>query len=41
MTGDFIQRRDRAYRGASRMLTRHGSQCSAVVILPSVAAKCW
>ena len=24
MTGDFSQRRDRAYRGASRMLTGHG-----------------
>jgi len=29
MTGDFIQRRDRAYRGASRMLTGHGRHTQA------------
>jgi hypothetical protein len=29
MTGDLIQRRDRAYRGASRMLTGHGRRTQA------------
>ena len=29
MTGDFIQRRDRAYRGATRMLTGHGRHTQA------------
>jgi threonine aldolase len=29
MTGDFIQRRDRAYRGASRLLTGHGRHTQA------------
>jgi hypothetical protein len=29
MSGDFIQRRDRAYRGASRMLTGHGRHTQA------------
>jgi threonine aldolase len=29
MAGDFIQRRDRAYRGASRMLTGHGRRTQA------------
>jgi hypothetical protein len=34
MTGDLIQRRDRAYRGASRMLTGHGRRIHRRPVMP-------